>query len=106
MGLHLRNIETGDIKVVEADSDELAALRRERTESGRFPLWEQTSAGDADPEKSAAAEEVQLRERHGLPLHDVTADGVGQSDRARAKLDGDDDSKPKARSSAKAPAGS
>lgn len=76
-----RNIETGFVKLVDTASEEFAALKREVTRDGRFPLWEQTGAHDADPENHATAEEVAERSRHGVqPLSDVTADGVGQSE--------------------------
>ncbi|HEY7831790.1 MAG TPA: hypothetical protein VIC06_14605 [Solirubrobacteraceae bacterium] len=75
-----RNVETGLVKVVDTASEEFAQLKREVTTDGRFPLWEQTGAHDADPENHATAEEVAERAKHGIqPLSDVTADGVGQS---------------------------
>ena len=88
-----RNIESGEIKVLETDGDaaEIRTLKSGRTEDGRFPLWEQTSAGDADPELYSSAGEVVARRRWaepaGLPVSDVTADGQGQSQRARRALD-------------------
>jgi hypothetical protein len=79
---------TGDIKVVEPDSAEFHKLVAERIDDApNRPLYEQTSAGDADPKNSAAAEEVARREEHDLPIHDVTSDGVPQSDKSVAKLE-------------------
>lgn len=86
MGLYLRNIETGQIKQVEADSAEFSKLKAERTSDGRFPLYEQTGAHDADPKISASDEEVVLRDRHDLPIADVTSDGVPKSDKSVEKL--------------------
>jgi hypothetical protein len=87
MGLYLRNIETGQIKEVEADSAEFEKLKDERTDDGRFPLYEQTGGHDADPKNASSDEEVALRERHDLPIHDVTSDGVPQSDKGVEKLE-------------------
>jgi hypothetical protein len=84
--VHLRNIETGAIKVCETVSDEFANLRAERTKSGRFPLWEQTGAHDADPENHATKEEAQARSSFGVPASDVTADGIGKSEATEAVL--------------------
>ncbi len=87
MPYYLRNIETGTVKTVEPDSAEFYKLRAEKVESGRFPLYEQTSAPDADPKNAAAEEEVVLREQHDLPISDVTSDGVPMSDKSVAKLE-------------------
>lgn len=87
MSAHYRNIETGEIKFVDPQGDESAALRKERTKNGRFPLWEQTGAHDADPANHAAPEEVAARSRWGVPLPDVTADGFGQSTASVEQLD-------------------
>jgi hypothetical protein len=87
MGLYLRNVETGAIKEVDPDSKEFNELKAQRTEDGRFPLYEQTSAADADPKNAASPEEVALRERHDLPISDVTSDGVAQSDKSVAVLE-------------------
>lgn len=87
MSVYLRNIVTGDIKVVDPDSAEFHKLVAERIEDSHRPLYEQTSAGDADPKNSAAAEEVARREEHDLPIHDVTSDGVPQSDKSVSKLE-------------------
>jgi hypothetical protein len=85
--VHLRNLEDGTIKVVESASEEFAKLKAERTENGRFPLYEQTGAHDADPEGFASEEEVAARERWNVkPLSDVTADGVGISQKAKDKV--------------------
>jgi hypothetical protein len=105
MPLHLRNIQTGNVKTVEPDSKEFADLKAERTDDGRFPLWEQTSAGDADPEQFASQYEVDHRSRWGVkPLSDVTTDGVGQSDKAAASDKTQDTDLPTGKPNAKASA--
>lgn len=76
---YMRNISTGEIKTVEPDSAEFNELKAERTDDGRFPLWEQTGAHDADPKVAAAEFEVVNRERFDADVHDVTSDGVLQS---------------------------
>jgi len=78
--VYLRNIETGVVKIVDTVEEEFAKLIHERIQGGRFPLWEQTGAHDADPEHHASAEEVASRSKWRVDhLSDVTADGVGQS---------------------------
>lgn len=91
MPLYLRNIVTGKIETVDPDSSEFAKLKAERTDDGRFPLYEQTGAHDADPKNAASEYEVNARGEHDVPLHDVTSDGVGQSDAAVKKLGSDTD---------------
>lgn len=88
MSLYLRNLRTGEIKTVEADSAEFAKLRLERAEDGR-PLFEQTGPHDADPKNHAAEYEVTHRGEYGVPLPDVTTDGVGQSAKSAEKLGND-----------------
>jgi hypothetical protein len=102
--VHLRNIESGAIKIVDTIDAEFAKLRAQRTKDGRFPLYEQTGAHDADPEHHASTEEVSARSKWGVPLPDVTADGVGQSDASAEQLaDTSERAEPKA-SKGKAPA--
>lgn len=86
MGLYLRNLATGDIKQVESGSPEFAKLKQERTDDGRFPLYEQTGAHDADPKHSASEFEHDRRDRHKGPAHDVTTDGVPKSDAGVKRL--------------------
>lgn len=76
MALYLRNLQTGAIKTVEPDSDEFTKLKAERTDDGRFPLWEQTSKDDAAPTEDY---EVANRSRWDAKLADVTTDGILQS---------------------------
>jgi hypothetical protein len=89
---YFRNIETGEIHALDSvrDADKIAKLKRERTKDGRFPLHEQTSDGDADPERFASAVEVSRRRERaaGLPLSQVTSDGAGKSEHARQVLEG------------------
>lgn len=87
MGLYLRNIVTGTIKDVEADSAEFEKLKRERTDDGRFPLYEQTGGHDADPKNQSSSYEVDGRSEYDLPIHDVTTDGVPQSDKGVTTLE-------------------
>lgn len=79
MALYLRNLKTGAIKTVEPDSKEFAAAKAERTDDGRFPLWEQTSAPDADPKNFGSDYEIANRSRWDAKIEDVTTDGVLQS---------------------------
>lgn len=88
MPLYLRNLRTGEIKTVEADSPEFAKLKLERAEDGR-PLFEQTGPHDADPKNHASEYEVEHRGEHDVPLPDVTSDGVGQSAKSAEKLGND-----------------
>jgi hypothetical protein len=76
---YMRNISTGEIKTVEPDSAEFNKLKAERTGDGRFPLWEQTGAHDADPKAASSDFEVTNRSKWDADLHDVTTDGVLQS---------------------------
>jgi hypothetical protein len=103
--VHLRNIESGAIKVVDTISAEFAKLKGQRTKDDRFPLYEQTGAHDADPEHHASTEEVSARSKWGVqPLSDVTADGVGQSDASAAQLSDTSEPNDEKASTAKAPA--
>lgn len=77
--VHLRNIETGAIEVVDRASKKYEDLVAQKTKDGRFPVHEATGVHDADPATHAAPEEVEARSRWGLPLPDVTADGLPQS---------------------------
>lgn len=85
MPLFMRNLETGEIKTVEPDSKEFAACKAARADNG-LPLWEQTSAGDADPKTHASSYEVEHRELHDAPVHDVTTDGAAQSAKTAKKF--------------------
>jgi hypothetical protein len=79
MPLYLRNLETGKIVTVDPDSAEFQKLKAERTNDERFPLYEQTSSGDADPKQFASSYEVENRERWNADIADVTTDGILQS---------------------------
>ncbi len=83
--LYLRNLESGAIKTVEADSAEFAKLKLERADNGR-PLYEQTGGHDADPKVQASEYEATHRSEHDAPIHDVTTDGVAQSAKTARKL--------------------
>jgi hypothetical protein len=74
--VYVRNLETGAIKTVDSASEEFGKLKAERTDDNRFPVWEQTSAGDADPENHSSDYEIRHRAQWDAPLHDVTTDGV------------------------------
>lgn len=79
MPLYLRNLKTGKIVTVEPETAEFAKLKAERTDDGRFPLYEQTSSADADPKQFASDYEVDRRSEWKADLADVTTDGVLQS---------------------------
>src|SRR5438105_3868375 len=95
MALYLRNIQTGAIKTVDPDSKEFADAKEQRTDDGRFPLWEQTGQHDAAPREDY---EVANRSKWDAKLPDVTTDGVLQSGQhaAGAAIGGQADSKAEA----------
>lgn len=101
MGVYLRNLASGDIKQVDSDSPEFAKLKAARTDDGRFPLYEQTGAHDADPKGFASEFEYERRNRYDGPAHDVTSDGVPKSDAGVDRL-GSGTDKPTGKTNAKA----
>jgi hypothetical protein len=79
MGNYMRNLRTGEIKVVDPDSADFHKLKAERDDDTGFPVWEQTGAHDADPKNASSDFEVENRSRFDAKIHDVTTDGVLQS---------------------------
>jgi len=82
---YMRNLETGAIKTVDPDSKEFADCKAERADNGR-PVWEQTSAPDADPKNQASSYEVDHRSQWDAPIHDVTTDGAAMSAKTAKKF--------------------
>lgn len=82
--LFLRNLQTGEIKLVDADSAEFVKLKAERVDG--LPVYEQTGQHDAAP---VHPYEVEHRGEYDVPLSDVTTDGVGQSAKSAEKLGND-----------------
>lgn len=69
MRVYMRNKGSGEIRDVEADSEEFFGLQKQVTTVG-LPMWEQTSYAHANAVKGRAAEDALLEEDLGTDAQD------------------------------------